>query len=67
MADLCWVSTNHCPFFCVLWTERHHVLKSWLEFSQAPSSDAFVAALTVGSEMVGLERPASHPGAGGWL
>lgn len=50
MVGLCWVSTNHCPSFCVLWTERHHVLKPWLEFSQAPSSDAFVAALAVRPE-----------------
>lgn len=37
-------------FFPVVWSERCHVLKSWLELSQAPSSDASMAVLAVGPE-----------------
>jgi len=53
----CRVFTNLCPFFffCVLSTERPHVPKPWLEFSQAPSSDASVAEAAVGSE-TGVSR-----------
>lgn len=58
MGGWCRVSTNlwlFFFFFFVLWTERHHVPKPWLEFSQAPSLDAFVAAFAVGPE-TGVSR-----------